>query len=351
MRIIKACLICAVLLHLHLPSLFSDIAVNGSLRTTGVLTRISDTWSSGGIIEGTLRLTAENETWKFRSDIRDILSFGSYTNIAGLSGFSILDILVKFQPSWFAFSLGKIYPAFGILSPLNPFEFRKGLNPTDLKFEREGSAMAMADIGLGQLSGFRIWLSPGPVPDQSGFGLEAFSHLGSFDFGGVCNRKSPENNVTGLFLKGDLILGVNASWALHFRDDGSQLWNEASAGCDYSFFTGKLLLSATAYYAEHGAPDRAGYDPQNSEDRYLFARGYGYFNATYVFDEFFSAQADVFLNACDGSVLVVPSIKSILANGLALLFYIPVPLGQGPDEFSPDRLGLWSAALRLEARM
>jgi hypothetical protein len=238
---------------------------------------------------------------------------------------------------------GKDYPAMGSLSVFNPFELRKSLNLTDLKYDREGILLLRTDVSLGRLSGVKAYVSPSSPLENSVAGLSIFGHALTFDAGAVLQRKAGDMNAFGFFLRGDLLLEVNAAWSCHFDDRGGSRWNEAAAGADYSFFDGRLLASGTWYYAEK--------KPGPGVDRFLTARHYALVSLSFAPDDFLVLAADLFMNAVEGSCLVIPSVRVTVSDGLTATLLVSAATGGMNDEFSGRRFGNLAAGLRIEAKL
>lgn len=321
----------------------ADLGLSGDYRLDLGVSPSAGKAVFNSALQGSVRLLRQAENWKFRSDLRAIAWYGSITNVTGRYTISLLDIFVRYSPGPLDVTLGKNYAAFGLLSVFNPFELDKSLNLTDLKYAKEGILLALLDLPFGSLSGLKVYVSPSSPLDRTAGGLEAFGHFLKFDTGIVCQRKGLDKNSCGAFLKGDLLLGVNAAWAYHFDDKGQARWNEASVGADYSFFEGRLIATGSLYYAEKR--------PGPGVDRFLTSRIYGLADLTFAADEFFSAAFDLFVNAHDGSCLAVGSGGFLISDGLSLTLLFSVPTGGMKDEFTSRRMGDFTVACRIEARL
>ncbi len=207
------------------------------------------------------------------------------------------------------------------------------------------------EASINDLSGLKIYTAPQGGLTNSAVGGSLFGNWMHFDEGIVYNRKGLNTNVIGFYLKGDMEVGVNVSYAYHFDDYFTNRFNEASIGIDYNFLDGKLITALTYYYDERGAEKTNDYKSMNQEDVYFSAKHYLYGNIMYTYDEFLNFQLNIFWNLIDLSSLIMPSVTYTLSDGLDLTFLFMFITGKESQEFSRDTLGEYAVDLRLEAKL
>jgi hypothetical protein len=364
---------------------FASLTVNGLFRNDMIFSANTDNdIVFSDILETRLILTRRASDWRFYGDMRIYIYHGAVVEsmvsrtldsaedylgmplmvdlgeIFGeqfdytLMNFNLMRAFVRYFSPVGDFTIGKTYVNFGSPGIFNPFEMDKGLDFSDLAYDKEGMLALMYEAPLGVLSGARLYISPKTVLSNTAAGFSLYGNLLGFDFGMVFNRKEYNRNSVGVYFKGDLEIGVEGAWAFHFDDyftNSNGNFNEAKLGIDYSFFTGKLISALAFYYCEAGATDTDDYDYLSDLDKYFLAKYYLYGNITFVPDEFFSAQLDCFVNMIDFSAIIIPSVNYILADGFNVGLQFAYIWGDDDREFSRDRIGEYSLLLRFEARL
>lgn len=358
----------AVMLLVSIASAgFGEVELAGSLRNDAILLKTTNAYSFNNILENKLTFSRRTDDWRFYSDLRIDLLYGDIarqnirfalsptviinTNIMINYNVSLMRMFLRYNSSVGDFTLGKTYVNFGSPGVFNPFEVSKSVNFNDLKADKEGIFALLYDLAFNELSGGKMYLSPSSDLTNGAAGLSIYGNIAGFDAGLVYNRKAINTNLAGLYVKGDLEVGVNASWAFHFDDYYTNCYQEASAGIDYSFFDGKLVTALSVYFDERGANNTNDYKILGSFDRYFNAMYYVYGNAMYSVDEFLSLQFNVFCNLVDGSGLLMPMASYALADGLNLSLQAGFITGVESQEFSRDKLGEYSVLIRLEGKL
>ncbi len=254
-------------------------------------------------------------------------------------------------------TIGKTYINFGNNGIFNVFEFDKSVNLTDLAYDKEGIYAVEYVYFHGNKFEGKFYAGAYDRDRDNDLyvedlrfagGLSLMGHSGTFNYGFVANRIDTDRNVTGVFFKGDVEIGVNGSYAFHFNDHFNKMFSEAQLGIDYSFFDGKLVCTANFYYNERGASNHGIHLP--SPNYYFTARYYIYGSLLGLIDEFLSTGVDCFANLVDESLLVIPYFNWVVRDGITLSFLFPVPIGQGDQEFSRDTAGHISAVVRVEGK-
>lgn len=280
-----------------------------------------------------------------------------------LTEFALNRSFIRYYSEYGDFTVGKNYVNIGNFGLFNPFEPDKTLDFGDINYDKEGQAVMDYRLPLGQLSTLHAFgaYSGNDLNYQSG--LEVLTNIKKFDIGAVYVRKgrdrrrpSPlisqtaytreDRNEAGLYLKGDLEVGVQADWNYHFNDEDR--FSEARGGLDYSFFDGKLILTGLFYFNESGATQTSDY--QIRPDAWFQARYYAFLSVAYAIDEFISFGLAGFTNAVDGSTIFLPGMDYVLDNGLSLRLQLGVLTGDGQSEFSRDTSGLGNILIRLEGK-
>lgn len=339
---------------------------SGVIRNDAFVTGYQDKAKFSDILETRLVLNKKAEKWKFYADGRAYVYNGYITEHTGNYKVKLMRSFIRYYPELGDFTLGKTYINFGNPGIFNPFELDKSLNFSDLTYTKEGMLAFEIEIPLGELSGIKTFIGYDNFDANYTTGLALFSNAFKFDFGLVylrkgANRKSPEpvsvisynvfgtgRNLVGIYFKGDLGLGISGAYCYHIHDRKDKDFSEAQFGLDYSFFRGKLQINALFYYNQNGGDGPDVY--QLTNDTYFSAKYYVYGTVNFVFDEFFSAQTGCFANLNDGSLILIPSIKLVITNGLTFILQGAVATGKGKDEFTRDVLGKYTILSRVEAK-
>ena len=263
-------IVTALLMAAAGSGVFADIGLSGSVRNDAYFQKTTNDWRFGDILESKLIFTRKAEEWRFYGDLRVYLYYGFPAQLipGGTNGFlvNIPRLFVRYNSPIGDFTAGKTYVNFGNPGLFNPFEVMKTINFSDLNYDKEGLLAFEYDFAFSDLSGGKVYISPATGITNSAFGGSMTVNLFGFDIGAVANRKAIDKNVGGIYLKGDLEVGLNLSWANHFNDRFNTNYNEASAGIDYSIFDGKFFTGLTFYYNEKGAMNTNEYTYPTADD-------------------------------------------------------------------------------------
>lgn len=362
MLYIKSVILTFTLLFL-VSATAAEIKVSGTLRNDAIFMFSGPDSEFHNLLENQLVLQRRAADWKFYSDLRFYLLYGNAADAETNSPEAdysfvprILRTFIRYYTDYGDFTLGKTYIAFGNAGVFNPFELDREINFMDLNYIKEGILALSWELPLGDLGGVKFYAGPEALGSDLAAGITVYTNVSGYDLGTVINRSGRDTNIMGGYFKGDLEIGVQGSYALHFGDHGGNTFSEAKAGIDYSFSAGKLLVSALGYYNgqsdERIATDQiinfnaAASRPMSFTDKY-----YMYFNLTYMPDEFFNFRLDAFCNAVDASSLLIPSATWVLADGLSAGLQGFVPTGAGHTEFSRDSLGDYGIIIKVEAKL
>lgn len=334
---------------------YSAVDLSGSIRNDAIFQKTTNDWRFGDILENKLVFSRKAEEWRFYGDLRVYLYYGFPAQLVpgATNGFlvNIPRLFVRYNSPIGDFTAGKTYVNFGNPGIFNPFEVMKTINFTDLAYDKEGLLAFLYDFSFSDLSGGKVYFSPAAGLTNSAFGGSLSFNVFNFDIGTVVNRKDLDKNIAGVYFKGDLEVGLNASWAYHFTDAFTNNFNEASAGIDYSFFDSKLITSLTFYYNEKGAASTNEYTNTALYDVYQKAKYYLYASVSYQHDEFLGFRIDAFMNVIDLSTVLMPSVSYMISDGLTLTLLFDAVLGNGSQEFTRDLLGEYNFLFRVEGKL
>ena len=340
----------------------AEIEVSGAIRNNAIFRFSGHDSEFNNLLENQLVLQRRAADWKFYSDLRFYLLYGdmagSETN-SPEANYSfiprILRTFIRYYTDYGDFTLGKTYISFGNAGVFNPFELDRGINLMDLNYTKEGILALSWELPLGALGGVKSYASPKAGASNPAAGITVYTNVSGYDLGTVINRSGRDINIIGGYFKGDLEIGVQGSYAFHFEDSGGNTFSEAKAGIDYSFFEGKLLVSALGYYngrtVSTDSDQVINFNAAASSPMFFADKYYIYFNLAYLPDEFFNFRLDAFLNAMDASSLLIPSATWVLADGLSAGLQGFVPTGAGRAEFSRDSLGDYGIIIKVEAKL
>lgn len=333
-------------------SLFAELKVSGVFRDDMYLTVMTNnTLVYNNSLETRLILERKTSQWRFYADTRAWLYQGMLTNIYGNTRLDIIRAFGRYFTPAGDFTIGKTYINLGLPGIFNPFELDKQLNLNDVNYDKQGIIALAWDYILSDLSGGVLYIRPDPALSNSGGGAALEIHAGSFDSGVVLHRKKWNQNLAGLYLKGDLGIGIQAAYAFHLNDLGQDTFHEVSVSLDYSFWEAKILCSLGGYYTDRGADNPADYVTVVSEDRFLQAHTYGVMNLSVIPSEFFRFSLDGFFNLVDGSMAWIPQAGFLLADGFHFSTLAVIQTGRDDSEFSIDRSGILSLGLRAELKL
>ncbi len=326
----------------HFPVRFT-----GRLRDDFIAFKVGDDYQFMNLLETRLILRQKTDKLRFYFDLRGYWDFGDtfteFEDIPQLPSPQLMRLFWRFYKPEFTWTFGKTYINFGNAGTLNIFEMEKEVNMTDLSYDKAGIFSLVFDLPLGEMSGIKTYLS-GDSEGQTGICI--FDNKFNFDYGAVLNRKNKDVNITGVYFKGDIEIGINGSWGYHFDDDFVDKFHEATLGFDYSYKS--AVFSASFYYNEIGASKEEDYSSTIPNDTYFIARNYMFNSLMIIYDEFLSFGLNNFINLVDGSSIIIPFADYTISNKLYLNAQIGIVTGTDRDEFSKDTLGDFSILLRLD---
>jgi len=345
----------------------AEINISGALKNDSVFTILNKDTVFNNILESKLVLSKKTEYWKFYSDFRcsvyqgeSIKELGEELNMPLAEEIikpELLRALIAYYTDYGDISLGKTYVNLGVSSIFNPFELDTQLNPSDLTATKQGILALVVDSNFGDLSGCKLYLSPEAKYSDIAIGLDFYTHIESSDIGVVLNHKDKNDNIAGIYFKGDMGLGVQGAYAYHFSDALEKQFFEANFGFDYSFLQGKLLINLLGYCNSYTSYKQSITLLTKESNIYsnipsFLDEYYLYFNLNYVLDEFFNTRLDTFGNLRDHSVLLILTNTWILANGLSAALQVSMAEGETGSEFSSGNLGgKYNFLVRVEAKL
>ncbi len=331
------------------------LKVSGLLRNDAVLSTQDNDVHFSDILEGRLILDYRSANWKLYADGRIYSFFGEAAENEGRYRASLMRAFIRYFSSAGDFTLGKTYINFGHPGLFNPFESNKQVVLTDISYDKEGLLAMEYRMDIGEKSGLKLYGGSDLKEDDTGKLKDSYRGGGSlwtnalrFDMGLVVNHIHRHRNIAGLYLKGDVLVGLQGAYALHYSDNFAAPNHEVMAGADYSFYEGKILINALFYYNSAGGDTRGSY--RYLPDGYFAARYYTHGEIKYIHDEFFSTGVYALTNCIDGSTVIVPSCSVVVANGLTVTLLFSTLTGNSSDEFSGDTAGWFSTVLRVEGK-
>lgn len=352
MKMLRKNIILLIILLYTYPA-FSAVKLTGTARNDAIGS-IMPSFDFNDILETRLVIDADVSDWKFYGDGRVYAYYGEEAAADGYYDVKLMRSFIRYFSPIGDFTLGKTYINFGNAGTFNIFDSNKNVTFTDLTYDKEGilalEYMFYKDNYFsGKIYGgmYHLDIIDFTPPEYCG-GFSFAGNADNFDFGMVANRMGNDRNLTGIYFKGDIEIGVQGAYGLHFDDRFDRYFSEANAGLDYSFLEGHLYLSLLFYMNGTGA-DTIG-DYKYSADYFLSSRYYVYCNLTTMIDEFMSIQVDYFVNALDGSLLVLPSMKYTFLDGLSAQLIFSIPVGIDDQEFSYNRLGYLNFLFRVEGK-
>jgi len=338
------------------------ITLSGLLRNDSTYARFDkkalqrDYFSN--LLEARIILERKRSDWNFYSDMRLYLfeggdSMGIQKAQYDKNQARLMRSFLRYFSSVGDFTVGKMYINVGNTGIFNPFELDKSIQFSDLQYAREGFTGLEYSLPW-NLNNFKLFTAAAknfkyqPVAGYNPiYGTSLQLHFYTIDAGMAMIHNDRNNNRSGLFFKGDMILGVQGSYAAHTDDKMKFQYNEANAGIDYSFYSGKIITTLLYYYNEKGASDKINY--QNNAEAFLKARDYILLSGVYQIDEFWNIQMPVFFNIVDQSTVIIPSVTTLLSGGLSINVQLPFFTGKTNDEFSNTR-NLFTLLLRIEGK-
>ncbi|MBN2040911.1 MAG: hypothetical protein JW864_12780 [Spirochaetes bacterium] len=339
---------------------FSQVLISGAIRNDAAYTWFEDEHKDSrrfdDILENKLILRYRGDGWKFYGDGRLYLYYADTRDYKDEYEAKIMRSFIRYNPSIGDFTLGKTYINFGNSGIFNPFEIQKNVILSDLSNDKEGLLAVEFILPVGDLSGIKLY--SGTYENEANAssteercyagGASIWTNALNFDAGIVGNRLRENSNIAGIYLKGDVILGVQAAYAFHYNDEIDKPHREANLGFDYSFFDAHLIISSIFYYNQNGAKKIEDYI--YSADGYFFAKYYIFSSIKIIYDEFLNFQAGSFSNLIDNSSVIYPSVEYLLADGLSITAAVYFFTGKKNMEFSIDTAGFLSSLLRVEAK-
>lgn len=342
-------LLVTILLSLLAP-LSAEIEWQGKFTHDSSLIRKGDSWSYSGLLLSRVNMTHQSETWRFYSDFGIAQYLGEAGKIVPSPLVDIKSVYVRWTSPPVQFSVGRHYINLGLLSLFNPFELDSSLVFNDLAGEKKGLDGCSLDFSPLSHVKFRTFLVPNSDSAAIACGLDSRFYFPNLTLGMVYLRERMDGNSAGLYSQFDLLLNWKTSIAFHFDDDANEYYPDFSAGVDYSFFN-RTVLFQCHYKFEEKQDSNPAYQMQGVNGAFLKGEQYLYVQLMLSPDEFFNAQLDCFYNLEDGSLLFIPTVANLLANGLKLAFYCPWTIGDESAEFSEKNFGLFTLNLRLEAKI
>lgn len=343
----------------------AGIDLSGAIRNDAMLLERGGQSYFFDVLENQLLFQRRTPEWRFYADLRVFLYYGDFREYApelydegDLISLEVLRGFIRYYSDYGDITVGKTYLNFGVYSVFNPFEIDRNVNFRDLSYTKEGILALSYEVPFDAVSGAKLFISPEGGETDVAAGASVYTNLESFDIGLVAQRRDRDRNVVGAYLKGDLEVGVQAAYAWTMQDDGGDGGSEANIGVDYSLLDGQIMATALFYYNDRptiaAAPNTLsalgdlGQLETTSDfpDRY-----YVYANLAYTPDEFFRASLDAFVNASDGSSLIIPSATWVLADGLNFTILAMVPTGGGDTQYSRDLYGEYAGIMRIEAKL
>ncbi|MGA2142147.1 MAG: hypothetical protein ABSG94_06950 [Brevinematales bacterium] len=345
---------------------FASIDLSGAIQNDAYLFKTTNNVNFYDELQDKLVFTRQTPDWRFYADLRVYSFYGELpasfspalpvSNIAISPGvplnysFDLLRAFIRYESPAGVWTAGKTYINFGNFGIFNPFDINKTVDLSDLSMDKDGILALQYEAAFSDLSGVKLYVGPQGGVTNSALGGSIFGNIASFDGGIVYNRLGTDTNKAGIYLKGDILVGVNFSYAYHFDDELTNNFSEASAGIDYDFLDGKLQTALTYYYDEKGSLTTNNYRPYGYDDVYFTARQYLFGDLKYTYDEFLSFELYLFLNLEDYSGVIAPSATYTLSDGLDLTLLVSFVTGSGGDEFS-DNLYQYALDVRLTAKL
>ena len=339
----------------------SQVLISGAIRNDAAYSYFDDEHKESrrfdDILENKLLLRYKGQGWRFYGDGRLYLYYGDIRETQDEYEAKIMRSFIRYSPSIGDFTLGKTYINLGNPGIFNPFEIQKQVNLSDLSYDKEGMLAFEFVFPVGDLSGIKMYtgsyeskseiIADNATGRHYAGGTSMWTNALNFDAGIVGNRLREDSNIAGIYLKGDLLLGLQGAYAFHFNDEFDKPSREANFGLDYSFFDAHLIINSIFYYNQIGAKKIEEYSL--SADGYFFAKYYIFSNFVVIYDEFLNFEAGCFVNLIDNSAVIYPSVKYLLADGLTLTASVYFFTGKNNMEFSRDNAGILSTLLRVEA--
>ncbi|MFC1716374.1 hypothetical protein ACFL6S_22065 [Candidatus Poribacteria bacterium] len=272
--------------------------------------------------------------------------------------FYIDRLYLKFPISRADMILGKQRIAWGSSVIYRPTDTFNRPNPLSLSGRKEGVNAIVAKLSVGDLSAIDFVIAPADVFKRIN-GEVNLEHLkyGKFASRFTFNKfkadmalsyqydGTPEDNIFGLDIKGDLGLGYHLETVFTYNrgkfdvDDIEKYW-QSVLGFDYSF-GGKWILLGEYLYNGPGRSQKA--DLSASEfallDEFQY-RHYLFPQISYLYDIFLRANVFMLWNAVDGSFVLSPGIQYSLFQNTDLNIYSLIFFGDETDEYGPERMGV-----------
>uniref|UniRef100_A0A7C4YIZ4 Uncharacterized protein n=1 Tax=candidate division WOR-3 bacterium TaxID=2052148 RepID=A0A7C4YIZ4_UNCW3 len=318
---------------------FISLNYNGYLRNDAVLKFPLNNYPYyRNLMELKLVISEKDENTLLYLDLRNnMLGFFSVMNSSTEYFFSesIKRAFIRLFKREYTLTIGKQYINLGLPVLFNPFEIDKSIVFTDFYYTKEGIFGFSSEVMVNPESGFKFFLKPEYFIKNSDAGFDLYTNISSFDIGLVVIRD--KTNISGgIYLKGDLIIGINTSNRIYYNKLDKSYNFESLSGFDYSFFEGKLFFGTSFYY--------------NKNENYfgLKSNKYLYNFITYNQNEFLNYSFNTITNFDDLSTLFISSITyNIFEKTTASVLSI-IPSGYG--EFSYDKFGEFLIILRIERR-
>lgn len=300
----------------------------------------------GDILTTEITLSHSTDKWKGYSSFDFFFENSKQTDYTNTTEFIIKSSYLRYYGNFGHVSLGKNYINFGINGIFNPFEIDKNIQLNEINYEKEGILNSSFYINIGNNSAIKGYLSPGD--DTLQLGISASSSIEKLDAGIVFIHNETNNNKAGVFLKGDILVNLSVSAAIHFDDKLKNNFIEATSKVDYSFKN--VYMGLIWYYNQKGATSPNEYATINIPDVYLAARNYLFAQISFTQSEFASFSLYHFQNLEDRSGILTGEINYLISNGLKASLQISTAIGKIDTEFSSENLGYISTLVRVEGK-
>lgn len=241
-------------------------------------------------------------------------------------------------------TIGRTYLNFGETYMFNVLEWYKNFSFTDPLATKPAVNLVSVDIALGEYGKIKMFGGSDDNWKHPIGGAELILGMSGFEAGLDYQYKGTNQNVIGAFFKADVFITIYGSYALHVNNvlvdkDKMKISHEASFGGDYSFRvfeTSKLVIQQIFYINSIGAKTDSELLTTAFGDYYFRGFAYSYTSLQLTIDEFYSVQADCFVNMLDGSGVVLPQFRMNVFSNLTLDALVAVFFGKKGSEFGPS---------------
>lgn len=353
---------------------FGEFTIGGSLQNRSSLTAGKDyKFLNSSILEFDTEYKDSNI--RVFSDLRIGLLYGFGANAASnpdniLSqafmftkgdftlALDIARLYMKINNGIAIWTVGRTYLNFGETQMFNVLEWYKNFSFIDPLATKPAVNIVSLDIALGEYGKLKMFAGSDDKWKYPIAGAELILGTSGFEGGLDYQYKGENKNVIGTFFKADVFITIYGSYALHLDNilinkDKMKISHEASLGGDYSFsvfYTSKLVIQEIFYINSIGAKTDGELLTMAFGDYYFRGFAYSYSSLQLTIDEFYSVQADCFVNMTDGSGVVIPQFSMNIFSNLSLRALVAVFFGKKGSEFGPsDVMPNCNVALNLTA--